>query len=296
MKQILLYGYGSENLNNYLITILNKFPKNKLIIINNYNNSKVSIKNKKFDMVIFSAHLHVDKKIHSKLYFHCKNFMDPIKILKNLKIKKKYYLVHDLTEFYHNNEISKLIHIDKILSPIKYCDPLFNNKIIDIGWAKAIDNSNYNLKNKKIFFVSDAGYYNKHIDHFKSDFQKFFHYFDYFKMPIYKKNKICTFLKSIGKIEINQNYNSYHLIKGNEIYTNGVSSLIFETLCWKKKIKIFITRTNANYNFKNLEFTPFTSKKLIKKITIKRNIVEIHPNKFINLKFKKKKFLNLINN
>lgn len=56
-------------------------------------------------------------------------------------------------------------------------------------------------------------------------------------MPIYKNNKICNFLKSIGKKEINQNYNSYHLIKDNIIFTNGVSSLIFETLCWKKKLQ-----------------------------------------------------------
>lgn len=64
----------------------------------------------------------------------------------------------------------------------------------------------------------------------------------------------------------------------------------------EKKITIFITQTNINYNFTNLKFTPFTSKKLIKKIIKKKTTVEIHSNKLISLKFNEKKFLKLINN
>ena len=196
MKNLIFFGYGSEyllgpvakSLETYNITEINNFDlKHKII----------ELKKKTYDAVIFSCHLNLDKFLYNQYYKRINNFINPNELLEELDIKKKYYLIHDLSEFYLNEEINYLKNIDKILSPIKYDDPLFKDKIYEIGWIKNYKNIHEkNIIGKNILFLSDVGFYEKNFNYFIEDFDRKLDGIDFFKLPIMseKPEKIINFL------------------------------------------------------------------------------------------------------
>ncbi len=183
MKNIIFFGYGSENL---LKPVKKLFLNDNLIEINNFNSdyNLNSLKDKTYDVIVFSSHLNLNSFLYTYHYEKIKNFIDPLDLLKELKIKKKFYLIHDLSEFYLNDEIYHLDLMDLILSPIDYDDPLFMKKIFNIGWIKNFDISPAaSITGKRIFFMSDIGFYEKNFEIFIKDFASLVGKFDFFKLP-----------------------------------------------------------------------------------------------------------------
>tara|TARA_A100001011_G_C14262311_1_gene823021 strand:+ start:942 stop:1835 length:894 start_codon:yes stop_codon:yes gene_type:complete len=296
MKNIIFFGYGSENL---LEPVKKLFLNENLIEINNFNSNYNlnSLKDKTYDVIVFSSHLNLNSFLYAYHYEKIKNFIDPLDLLKELKIKKKIYLIHDLSEFYLNDEIYHLDLMDLILSPIDYDDPLFMKKIFNVGWIKNFDISlATSITGKRIFFMSDIGFYEKNFEIFIKDFASFVGKFDYFKLP--KMNnlpiKIKNFFIDNGVREINSNENVNNYLEQNDIYTNGLSSIIFETLLKKNKINVIKSATNEFINWDNVLKNPLSKLKLVKNISINKNIIQISPNDIdVDLSFKKEKFKSL---
>ena len=144
-----------------------------------------------------------------------------------------------------NEEINYFDKIDKIFSPIEYQDPLFDEKIESIGWIKSLIKPSFSeINNKSIFFISDVGFYEKkNFECFKKDFEEIIEKIDFFKLPsmMTKPLNISNYLNEKGIKEINDRENVFKFLKNNEVFTNGISSIIFETLLQKKiKLKLSI--------------------------------------------------------
>ena len=297
MKNIIFFGYGSEYLLSPLIKHLGEF---NVVEINNYEkkHNLENLKKNNYDAIVFSSHLNLDKFLYNVYYENIENFISPIDILNQLKIKKKYYLIHDLTDFYLNEEINLLDKIDKIFSPIDYDDPLFGVKVENIGWIKSFKSSHGSeIINKKIFFLSDIGYYEKNFENFINDFKEIIKDIDYYKLPSMKTrpSKIVNYFSENKINEISDKESSYNYLKNNQIYTNGISSIIFETLLHKNFVKVIKSTTNSFYEYNNLLKNPFTKFNLIRKLNFSDDLIEILPNEVeLNIEFDFSKFKNFL--
>ena len=297
MKNIIFFGYGSENL---LGPIASNIKTHNIIEVNNFKlNYKIEdLKKNIYETIIFSCHLNLDKFLYKYYYKDIDNFISPNEILKQLKINKKYYLIHDLSEFYLNDEINYLQKIDKILSPIHYNDPLFSNKIINIGWIKEYEaQDKKNIKNKNILFLSDVGYYEKNFQYFVEDFDHKLKNIELYKLPVMSERpiKIINFLKGKNINQINDTENSYKFLSNNKIYTNGFSSIIFETLTQNNTVNVIKSRTNQFFNWSKILVNPF--KDVNFKFAVKEdfNYVTVSPlSNNLSLKFNYDKFINIL--
>lgn len=297
MKNIIFFGYGSEYL---LGPIASNIKTHNIIEINNFKlNYKIEdLKKNVYETIIFSCHLNLDKFLYNYHYKNIDNFISPNEILEQLKINKKYYLIHDLSEFYLNDEINYLQKIDKILSPIHYNDPLFSNKIINIGWIKNYETQDEkNIKSRNILFLSDVGYYEKNFQYFVEDFDQKLKNIEFYKLPVMseKPKKIINFLKEKNINQINDTENSYRFLSDNKIYTNGFSSIIFEALTQNNSVNIIKTRTNELFNWSKVLINPFRDVSF--KFTVEEDLsyVTVSPlSNNLNLKFNYDKFINIL--
>tara|TARA_B110000483_G_C18183098_1_gene537814 strand:+ start:1681 stop:2574 length:894 start_codon:yes stop_codon:yes gene_type:complete len=297
MKNIIFFGYGSEYL---LGPIASGIKTHNIIQIDNYK-FKYNIDDLKKDVyetIIFSCHLNLDKFLYNYHYKNIDNFISPNEILEQLKINKKYYLIHDLSEFYLNDEINYLQKIDKILSPIQYNDPLFKNKILDIGWIKNCEvHDEKNIKNKNILFLSDVGYYEKNFQFFVKDFEEKLKSIELYKLPVMseKPEKIINFLRGKNINEINETENSYKFLSKNNIYTNGFSSIIFETLTQNNTVHVIKSRTNELLDWSKILMNPFKDVNFTTTVKEDQDYIIISPlTNNLNLEFNYDKFIKIL--
>jgi hypothetical protein len=297
MKNIIFFGYGSEYL---LGSIASNIKTHNIIEVNNFKlNYKIEdLKKNIYETIIFSCHLNLDKFLYKYHYKNIDNFISPNELLEQLIINKKYYLIHDLSEFYLNDEINYLQKIDKILSPIQYNDPIFKNKILDIGWIKNYEaQDEKNIKNKNILFLSDVGYYEKNFRLFVEDFEEKLKNIELYKLPVMseKPEKIINFLREKKINEIKETENSYKFLSKNKIYTNGFSSIIFETLTQNNTVNVIKSRTNELLDWSKILMNPFKDVNFTTTVKEDQNYVIISPvTNNLNLEFNYDKFIKIL--